>query len=128
MSGAFCFENIDYSVSNVRFGNLLRWALRCSVDIQHEKKDAFVAKMNQLAEDLFIPIGMLNFHEHFDIDELEFWSEVFFRLGVEIFEGRIGNQTNRDWQPTAIADAMQISRLLKDLIWTIKVAKSQRDR
>ena len=120
MSSTFSFVDVDYSVSNARFGNLLRWALICSADVQHDNKDLFVSKMRSLIEDLFIPIGMLNFHEHFNIDELKFWSDVFFRLGVEIYEGNVGNQSNREWQPTAIADAIQISRLLKDLAWNMK--------
>lgn len=120
MSGAFCFGDLDYSVSNVRFANLLRWVVNCALDVQYEKKDVFMAKMSGLVEDLFIPIGMLNFHEHFEVDELQFWSDVFFKMGVDIYEGRVGNQTNREWQPTAIADAIQISRLLNDLVRKIE--------
>ena len=119
MSSTFCFAEIDYIVNNLRFNNLLGWILICSESVDHDNKTSYVSRMHDLSQGLFIPAGYVKFEEKFDVDELEYWSKVFFKLGYDIYEGRIGNQSNREWQPTAIADAIQISRLLKELIWKI---------
>ena len=47
----------------------------------------------------------------------QFWRDHL--LAAQRDQLTYAEQTNREWQPTAIADAIQISRLLKDLIWRI---------
>lgn len=120
MSGAFSFGKVDYVVSNVRFGNLFKWALECSKSIDIENRMSYVSKMSQLSEDVFIPHTFVQFESHFDSGELDYWSKVFYQLGYDIYEGRIGNQENKEWQPGAIADSIQISKLLKELAFKTK--------
>jgi len=120
MSGAFSFDKVDYVVSNVRFSNLFKWALECSKSIDDENRISYISKMSQLSEDVFIPHTFVQFESHFDTSELDYWSKVFYQLGYDIYEGKIGNQENRDWQPGAIADSIQISKLLKELSYKNK--------
>lgn len=113
MSDTFSADNTHYTVSNLRFCNLLNWSISIAEKVENEKKSEYIEKMQKLTENQFIPCTDCNFHQEFSIRELEYWSRVFSQLGYAIYEGKIGNQEEKTWQPTAIADALYLSRMLK---------------
>ena len=119
MSGTFYNGITDHTVSNLRFSNLFEWVISSSKKINENNASTYIEKMEELSECVFIPHTFVKFQDNFE-EELEFWSKAFFQLGHDIFNGEVGNHDNRMWQPSAIGDAMFISKMIKELSNSIK--------
>lgn len=113
MSATFFLENNELTVRNHRFNNLIEWAVEAAEAFPNPDQEK-IEKMKELLQVVFSPRGALHFEQHFNQEEMVFWAKAFLQVAHDVFDRKLGKQDTIAWQPSAIADAVTISRMLQN--------------
>jgi hypothetical protein len=115
MAGAFSAGEQHHFVSNKRFCALIEWAIEVAPEINDPKTAGHISKMQQGYDDLYLPCTDIDLDKELNKDEQVFWSKAFQIVGHRLFNRALGSTETDDWRPSAIADAVTVSRMLQKL-------------
>jgi hypothetical protein len=101
--------------SNKRFCALIEWAVEVASEIDDPKAPEHITKMQRDYEGVYAPCSDINLDKELGKDEQVFWSKAFQLVGHGLFSRALGSKETDDWRPSAIADAIAISRMLQKL-------------
>lgn len=115
MAGLFEARTQHLVVSNMRFYALMEWAIDVASGIDDSKGPLHISKMQRGYKENYSLVTYLDLDGELDYAEQVFWSEAFAVVGDQLFHRTIGTTDDDSWRPSAIADAVILSRMLRDL-------------
>ncbi len=120
LSADFSDGENSFTVSNIRFGSLIDFAIAVGTDLAAtEQERASVARLSHSREKEFWPGHGLKLNEYFtDLDDRKFWAIVFHAIACLVFRREIGNQDDDSWQVGVISECRMVSLMLTHLVWT----------
>ncbi len=115
MAGSFSAKDQHHFVSNKRFCALIEWAIDAASGINDEKRNEYISKMQQGYNELYAICADIDLEGDLNNDEQAFWSKAFQVVSHQLFNRTIGPTESDNWRPSAIADAVSVSRMLQKL-------------
>lgn len=113
MSGSFSTADQHHFVRNLRFRALMEWAIEVAVQINDPKSVDYISKMQRGYDGLYSLCTDIDLDQVLDQEEKVFWSKAFQLTGHQLFQRTIGTTETDHWRPSAIADALTVSRMLQ---------------
>ncbi len=115
MAGAFSAGEQQHFVSDKRFFAQIDRAIEVTSEINDPKTAGHISKMQQGYDDLYATSTDIDLDKELNKDEQIFWSKAFQILGHGLFNRALGSTETDDWRPSAIDDAVTVSRMLQKL-------------
>ena len=115
MAGTFSSEDQHHFVSNQRFHALIEWAIEVASEIDDPNAPEYISKMQRGYEEIYAPCTDIELDQELDKVEQVFWSKAFQLVGHSLFNRVLGSKEADNWRPSAIADAIIVSRMLQKL-------------
>lgn len=115
MAGSFSSLDHNHFVCNKRFCALMEWAIEVAIQINDPKASDYISKMQQGYDEIYAPCTDIDLASELGKEEQVFWSKAFQLVGHKLFNKALGTTETDAWRPSAIADAVIVSRMLQKL-------------